>query len=94
MTTTTTTVPAVEEPPPAMLSMDAQALVDQLKSEAIGSAQSRKVGWAVVHESRVGGIKQVQKAIDELIDAKTKISVSAGERDRYIQLDGVRVAAS
>lgn len=75
------------------LSTNAQNLQNALMNEAQSAATRQNVGYAVLHEDRVGGLAEVQAEIDELNAAGVKVLVSAGERDRYIQLDGVRVAA-
>lgn len=73
------------------LSPNADALFSALHAESQEQARRRNVGYAILHESRVGGVEAVAPAVEEIRAAGHKISVSAGERDRVIQLDDVRV---
>lgn len=76
------------------LSTDAQALHQALVSEAEGFANSSsRVGYAFFRAERVGGVERVKDAIDELNNAGVAVSVSAGEFERIIQLDGVRLSS-
>ena len=46
------------------------------------------VGLPFIHENEVGGVENVRQALDNLKEAGYPISVSKGDRDRYIQVEG------
>lgn len=71
--------------------MDANGLIQILQETARGQAAHRGAGYAIVHEDMVGGLANVEQAIADAQDAGADILVSAGERDRFIQLRDVRV---